>query len=794
MAMVTKQELIDASADCLTLETVVNGAASPGTLTSRLGTSLRTVLKVIADLEDEINTAGTGWLALAQDWAEKTNGVVDSTDYSAKAWSIGGTGVTATTGKGASKEWATKTSAAVDTTEFSAKEYAQGSQASTGGSSKNWAQMTGSDVLGAAANSRSAKSWAQEDLHGATLGGSAKDWAQSSSLPDGTLKSAKSYAIDAAASAAVAAASASVYTSILGWAGGATIYDGVTDATFAIVAFRNAYKAAIRSNPAPGANSNKLSSTGDVWFPAGDYLVTSAQAFLDSTFTTRTVGYSIVGTGTVQILYQPSVAGPLFYNNDAVLSLKIKNIIFNCNSSTSDFLYSNSTGGAQSTQFDNVVWGGTWQHGIHLVGSNSNSEGRFTNCTVSQITCTTFLYSETSDQFLNYWFTKGSLSIAAGTMFKMTKGGHLKFLFCDFSGYQPVASALLFSLEGTSHAQGVCDFVMYGCRFELKTLNAKVMFCQWPQGNVVFDTCDFSSQVGLTGASTFVTLEFQNINTAGCSVKFVNCSLMGIHKYQADNSTWDSSHSVVYDNCIALNFADFYDMFSISLTTGSNAAGLPSPIVVNGCRGASQGTPFQSITGWAATTAYVLNDIRRTGNWVYKCTTAGTSGSTAPFGSGVVTDGTVTWTQEPTYMQNEFVTEGRVSIVNSRTAMLQKKIVKIGDTIGRVPSRTSASVPNTCRVILPPNSTVVGVYIDIQAGSSAQTSQGTLKAFSEAASPTTFFNSLSTNNMNLANSWSWTGVYRTGSTLGGRSISIWGHTDVTQIIGSPGGQAWVEYF
>lgn len=83
----------------------------------------------------------------------------------------------------------------VDSLEYSAKEYAQGTQATTGGSSKNWAQQTGADVTGAAANSRSAKSWAQDPNTGATLGGSAKDWAQNtSSTVDGTNYSAKEWA------------------------------------------------------------------------------------------------------------------------------------------------------------------------------------------------------------------------------------------------------------------------------------------------------------------------------------------------------------------------------------------------------------------------------------------------------------------------------------------------------------------------------------------------------------------------------------------------------------------------
>jgi hypothetical protein len=139
---------------------------------------------------------------LAEEWASKVDGIVDATDYSSKAYAIGGTGVTSTSGKGAAKEWATTTGAAVDTSEFSAKEYAQGITA-TGGSAKDWAQKTSAAVTG---SSYSAKEHAQgTQTLGQAGGGSSKSWATyTGGTVDDTEYSSKYYAEQAATTASVA--------------------------------------------------------------------------------------------------------------------------------------------------------------------------------------------------------------------------------------------------------------------------------------------------------------------------------------------------------------------------------------------------------------------------------------------------------------------------------------------------------------------------------------------------------------------------------------------------------------
>lgn len=567
--------------------------------------------------------------------------------------------------------------------------------------------------------------------------------------------------------------------------------DGVTDDTAAFVAAREVWKAAKRTNLAPGANSNKLGGP-PIIMRAKSYLIKSPQAFMDSGYTTRTAGMEWIGLGPLggtQILYQPTAPGPLFYNNDAVLGIRFKNISFDCNDPASDWMYSTSAGGAQDVECDNCTWTGQWRYGNHLAGTNNNSEMRWVDSMIAG-TWTAFLFSETQDQFLNYWFQRCKVQLTLGYLARMTKGGNLKLQHCDFSGYSPASSNYLFYLEGFTHANGICNFVLRDSRMELKNANALVMKCEWPQGNVVFDNVDMESQVGVAHSPTFVPFDFNFQNIGGPQISFSNSSLMGIHHYHISSSSQSHKKTVSYENCNNKAFRDFYDMFTFAIDSGSNVGGYPV-IQTRKCKGLQES--FSSVyTTWAATTAYNVDDIRRSGVWVYKCTVAGTSGTVQPLGAGTIVDNTVTWVSQGLYETHAYVTEAGLLWDKTAVAASERKFATIRNATGQWPARISSTLKGTVRVILPPNSIITGITLNLPAGVLTQGSPGTYVVKTDEVSPTTFINFTSPGNLSAGFSTSYSGFFSTGTALDKRSILLEAGTDVTQFALHPA-LCMVEY-
>ena len=122
--------------------TATTAAATATTKAGEASTDAGIATTKAGEAVSSASAAGTS-ATLAGNYANKTDGQVESSQYSSKAWAIGGTGVTDTAGSGSAKSWAVEADA-VDGSEHSAKSYAISGSAISAGSSKQWALGGGS--------------------------------------------------------------------------------------------------------------------------------------------------------------------------------------------------------------------------------------------------------------------------------------------------------------------------------------------------------------------------------------------------------------------------------------------------------------------------------------------------------------------------------------------------------------------------------------------------------------------------------------------------------------------------
>ena len=88
------------------------------------------VAQAAKEAAEAAQSNASGFADEAEAWASQTTGIVESTDYSSKAYAIGGTGVD--TGDGSAKDWAIKTSGTIGNTgQYSAKYWATSTDVTT---------------------------------------------------------------------------------------------------------------------------------------------------------------------------------------------------------------------------------------------------------------------------------------------------------------------------------------------------------------------------------------------------------------------------------------------------------------------------------------------------------------------------------------------------------------------------------------------------------------------------------------------------------------------------------------
>lgn len=319
----------------------------------------------------------------------------------------------------------------------------------------------------------------------------------------------------------------------------------------------------------PTVGSNKLLKAG-IRFPAGEFSL-RREALLPQTQTTRAVGLHFYCEAGIARIHFADTGGYLLYNNNAGLFVTFERMSFSSSSPDLSFCYSTANGGAQDYYFYRCDWQGTWKTLFDLEGVNNNSEWGWDKCS---ITCTVdkMLWTKDSDQFLNFWFNQCKLWLYGNSRCVYAeKGGHFKFTDCDWSGIQPTEERFLFTLLGTTHARGVCNFQIKGGRFEMKSALARVMYCEWEQG-IIDINADFGSQASPTAVGVNVEhFRFVKPNNATLSVFFRACTLMGYHTFTHGTNSWAGLATVRYENCEVAGRTNLTGL--IRKTASANPAG-----------------------------------------------------------------------------------------------------------------------------------------------------------------------------------------------------------------------------
>ncbi len=332
-----------------------------------------------------------------------------------------------------------------------------------------------------------------------------------------------------------------------GAAGNNTVNDDAFDAIMAEV----------HAKRRASAIGSALSGSTVVTLPPGDYRITELNGLLGKIDPgVPSSGLVLRGAGTrlTNVIFDPGAPSTLAFNN-YWQGLRFEGILFKCEESAagSTFMQSYTTNAAQDYTFTDCSWSGPWKYVFDLKGTNNNSEFRFIACSSVGIQGGgAFLYvgdTNTSDQFLNYWFFGHKHWSTDAPVIDMARGGNVHIFGIDISNWGAglTSPGYMFNLREPNHARGVCNFSARGVRTEAKSDHAGLLFSEWGQGIVQFDAVDWSSHTGTFTYGDVVSIRYANLG--GANYNFRSCSLAGGVKIKYGTNDYQSAHRVTFDNC-----------------------------------------------------------------------------------------------------------------------------------------------------------------------------------------------------------------------------------------------------
>lgn len=320
---------------------------------------------------------------------------------------------------------------------------------------------------------------------------------------------------------------------------------------------------------------------------AGRYKFTGDMPLMDATSSIPTAGLVYLGPGSdvCEVLFSPASGvstSRCFQNTSSWYNVQVAGITFMSSYSGTasagpavsqqDSTDANSAA-AQNWKWFDCKFRGTWRYGNKMTGDNTNSEWFhiWVQFGTNNLMAEGWIWGAmTTDQQVNIDFMSCQvLCLLGGKFIRMDKGGCIRL----FGGQLLLNNgALAFDLRGQTHdGNGSTEFLSWtGCRTEIRDAASQVLYCEWPNGSVVFT--NYTDNVI---AETQTTFTFNPGNSAGPMVRFTSCYLTGRHEYRYAQDAWPYPHDAVYDSCRIPVVPDSFIIttFDSSLGATDNAGG-----------------------------------------------------------------------------------------------------------------------------------------------------------------------------------------------------------------------------
>lgn len=340
---------------------------------------------------------------------------------------------------------------------------------------------------------------------------------------------------------------AAVLDTVAPWKIRASTQEEVTAALLAAKAAKTA--------PKPGLISDWQGRV-EIELPAGDITITELYGLLGTeAMDTKINSLRIKGAGRTltQVIFDPTdPAAEALMFNDFWLDIYMEGISFITLKTGATFMRSYTTHNAQNYTFVNCAWVGPWKYGIDLQGNNNNSEYLFLGCSTSKMADDgAFLYigaTNTSDQFLNYWFYGFKHWSTGCPLIDAALGGHFHLYGVDVSdwGNNLTSTQYVIALRGNVHAYGVQSMTASGLRVEAKNALCALLYSEWSDGNIEIQV-DWQSQ---SPGYTYGDIIHLNVgNTAGAVVNIHDSALSGGVKVTYLINAWQFQQKIIFNNC-----------------------------------------------------------------------------------------------------------------------------------------------------------------------------------------------------------------------------------------------------